>query len=112
MIHIAYGLLNLGSLILGLIAWVLPVVNLVKRRKIEDKRWIVFTMASIFACSISLYMQILYSRYLVGIEDLAALMDTSCAVVRAAAVLLLGTAILNIFSFINCSRGGGGGETQ
>ncbi len=89
------GLLNLGSLILGLIAWILPVVNLVQHKKVKDKRLILFSLTSVSACAISLCMQIFYTDYLVNKEDWSALMDTSNAVALVSALLFLVTIILN-----------------
>ncbi|MGV8905744.1 MAG: hypothetical protein ACOH15_04005 [Acetobacterium sp.] len=89
------GWLNLGSLVLGLIAWILPVVNLARRNKVGNRNWIGFSVASISACAISLWMQIFYTNYLVKIEDWSALMDISSAVALVATLLLAVTIILN-----------------
>ena len=89
------GLMNLGSLILGLIAWTLPVVYLVRFNKANHKNWIVFSVTSVSACAISLCMQIYYTDHLVKIEDWSALMDTSSAVAMVATLLLTVTIILN-----------------
>lgn len=94
------GLLNLGSLVLGLVAWILPVVNLVQHNKANNRSWIVMCMASISACAISLCMQIFYTNHLVKIEDWSALMDTSSAVTLVATVLLIITILLNTVAFI------------
>lgn len=85
------GCLNLGSLALGLIAWILPVVNL----RSNNKNWMILSIASISACSISLLLQIIYTNYLVRINDWSALMDTMGAVVFAASVLFIVTILLN-----------------
>ncbi|MEL7609052.1 MAG: hypothetical protein AAGU74_06060 [Bacillota bacterium] len=87
--------LNLGSLVLGLIAWILPAVNLARRNKTDRRSFAVFSTASLGACAVSLYMQILYTDHLVKIEDWSALMDTSSAVAFAALALLAGTILLN-----------------
>ena len=92
------GLLNLGSLLLGLIAWIFPVVNLVKYNKNDNSNWITLSIMSISACSISLYFQILYNNYKVMIADWSALMDTTNAVAFVAAVLLVGTIVLNMIT--------------
>jgi cytochrome c oxidase subunit 4 len=89
------SLLNLGSLVLGLIAWILPVINLVQPNNAHHRRWPVFSVASVSSCAISLWMQILYSNHLVKIEDWSALMDTSSAVAWVAALLLVVTIMLN-----------------
>ena len=89
------GWLNLGSLLLGLIAWILPVVNLVQHNKADHRNWVAFSVASVSACAISLCMQIFYTDHLVKIEDWSALMDTSHAVALVAILLLAVTIILN-----------------
>jgi len=77
-----YGLLNLGSFVVGLVAWILPTVNLMR----------------FGACATSLSFQIFYHNHLVTIEDWAALMDTTDAVAFATAVLLIGTILLNVMT--------------
>ena len=90
-----YGLLNLGSLLFGLIAWALPVVTLAKRDTTNSKNRIAFPIASVSACALSLFTQILYQDYLVRKEDWSALMDTSNASALASSVLLVITLALN-----------------
>ena len=94
------GWLILGSLVLGLIAWILPVVNLVQRNKTDHRNWVVFSVVSVSACAISLCMQIFYTNHLVKAEDWSALLDTSSAVALVAAILLVVTIILNAFSLV------------
>jgi cytochrome c oxidase subunit 4 len=101
-----YGLLNLGSLLLGLIAWIFPVINLVKSNTVEHKNRVVFSITSICACAISLYLQILYSNHLVKMEDWSALADTSRAVALVAAILLVFTITLNAITLaVYCKSG-------
>lgn len=87
--------LNMGSLVLGLMAWILPAITLVWRDKVNSRRFAVFPVASLSACAISLCMQIFYTDYLVKTEDWSALMDTSSAVAFVSAVLLAVTILLN-----------------
>ncbi|WP_249336681.1 hypothetical protein [Sporosarcina sp. Marseille-Q4063] len=91
------GLLNLGSLVLGLIAWILPVVSLMKY---NHRNWATLSVMSLSACAISLCFQIFYNYHLVKIEDWSALMDTTRAVAFAAAVLLIVTILLNGITLI------------
>ncbi|RDW20283.1 hypothetical protein CWR48_06225 [Oceanobacillus arenosus] len=56
------GLLNLGSLVLGLIAWILPIINLAKYENPNNRSWVARSIMSISACAISLCFQI-YSTY-------------------------------------------------
>ncbi|MCA1063697.1 hypothetical protein QTG56_11280 [Rossellomorea sp. AcN35-11] len=85
------GLLNVGSLVLGLMSLFLPIVNLMK----ENKHWVVLSMISISACGLSLCFQIFYTYHKVTVEDWGALMDTMYAVASVSAILLIVTIILN-----------------
>ncbi|WP_188456028.1 hypothetical protein [Virgibacillus oceani] len=94
------GLLNLGSLVLGLIAWILPVVALMRYKEHGHRNWISSTIISISACAISLCFQIFYNSHLVKVRDWSALMDTMGAVAFFAGVLLIGTILLNALTLI------------
>ena len=94
------GWLNIGSLVLGLIAWILPVVNLMQYKKVDHKNWGILAILSISACAISLCFQIFYSNHLVKIKDWSALMDTMSTVASVAAVLLIVTVLLNAITII------------
>ena len=97
-----FGWLNIGSLIFGLIAWILPVVNLTQHSKSGSRDWPAFSVVSAASCAVSLYMQILYTDHLVQIEDWSALLDTSRAVTWVSAVLLIVTIILNAVTLAVC----------
>ncbi|MCH1627882.1 hypothetical protein [Fredinandcohnia quinoae] len=88
------GWLNIGSLVLGLIAWILPAINITRYEK-RSRNWITLSILSLSACSISLFFQIwsLYER--VKAEDWSALMDTMSVIASVPAILLIGTIILN-----------------
>jgi len=92
------GWLNVGSLVLGLIAWILPMVNLMWDKKQENKNWVAFAFMSLIACAISLCFQTLYTYHLVKIEDWSALMDTMYAVAFVSTVLLIVTILLNVIT--------------
>lgn len=94
------GLLNIGSLVLGLLAWILPGVNLIQHNKTKNKNWVALSVISISACAIALSLQMFYSYHLVKVEDWSALMDTTGAVVFAATILLIVTIILNSITLI------------
>ena len=94
------GWLNVGSLVLGLIAWILPVVSLMRYKQGGHKNWVAFSVMSVSACAISLYFQIVYNHHLVTINDWTALMDTTGALVEVAAVLLIATIVLNVATLI------------
>lgn len=89
------SLLMLSSLVLGLIAWIFPVINLMLYNKHENRGWVVLPILSISACAISLCFQIFYNNHLVNIEDWSALMDTTGTVTFVSATLLVVTIILN-----------------
>ncbi|MBD7964758.1 hypothetical protein [Fictibacillus norfolkensis] len=92
-----FGLLNVGSLILGLIAWILPVLNLFRK---QNKSWKMLSTISISACSISLCFQILYTYHKVLMEDWAGLLDTMFATAFASAALLIITIALNVMTLV------------
>ena len=94
------GLLNLGSLVLGLIAWLLPIVNLMQSKKHDNRNWVLLSMMSLMACAISLSFPITYNNHLVNIEDWSALMDTSNAVASSASTLLIVTILLNAITLL------------
>lgn len=85
-----YAILNIGSLLLGMLAWILPVIAIVRR-----KYGILLSSVSFSLCSISLMLQLLYTQYLVSIRDWSAIEDTHYAVVRAGAILLIVAGALN-----------------
>jgi len=93
-------MLNLGSLVFGLFAWLLPFVNLIHYRKHNHWNWVSLSLISISACSFSLCFQIfeIYGRVLV--EDWSALLDTMDNVAFVSAILLIVTVILNIITLI------------
>lgn len=89
-----------GSLGLGLIAWVLAIVNLIRYKNNRRQHWPTFSILSVAACAVALYFPLVYSSHLVNIGDLAALMDTIGTITSAAAVLLIVTLILNGLTLI------------
>ena len=91
-----YGLLNKGSLLFGLIALIIPIINLMWENKSINKKWGIFSIASASACAISLCMQIFYINHLVNIEDWTAMMDTLNTVALASGLLLVITITLNV----------------
>ncbi len=94
------GLLNLGSLVFGLIAWILPVVNLRRFKELDYRNWVTLSFMSISACAISLWFQILYNYHLVKVADWSALMDITGAVAFFSGVLLIVTIILNAITLL------------
>src|SRR5690625_2545054 len=89
------GWLNIGSLVLGLVAWIIPIINLAVGKKQMNKKWIALTIISFSTCAIAICLQIFYNLYLVNIEDWSALMDTMRGVAVASTVLVVVTILLN-----------------
>lgn len=100
-----FAYLNIGSLVFGLIAWILPVVNLMRYKRHDNRNWVILSILSLSSCAISLFFQIYYIYHKVNILDWAALIDTMYVVVFAATVLLVGTIILNAITlFVSHDR--------
>lgn len=91
-------LLNPASLILGLIAWIIPVISIIQHKKHNNNNWGILSIMSMIACATSLFFQIFYVNHLVKIEDWTAIMDTIGAVVFAAGTLLVITIVLNVIT--------------
>jgi len=85
-------LFGLISLLLGLLAWVLPVLVLVKH---ESKNRFYFSIASVSACAISLFTYILHANYEISENDWSALGDWAEAI-HLPTVLLVVTLALNL----------------
>lgn len=100
------GLLNAGSFIFGLTAWIVPVICLWRYHKVSYKRCLASTVVSMGACASSLCLQIFEIQHRVSLQDWSALMDTSHAVSLAAALLLAVTIILNAAALVRYSGGG------
>lgn len=97
---IGFDWLSIGSLVLGLIAWILPVVNFKLYTKNARHNWVALSIMSMSACAISLCFQIFNNYHLVKIEEWSTLMDTIGAVAFVSAVLLIITIILNALTLI------------
>lgn len=86
---------NIASIILGLTAWVLPLVHLMVR-----KRRTLLCCGSLTACALSLLFQLREAARLTDKGDWSALMDTIHAVNFCAAVLVAVTLILNALALL------------
>lgn len=88
------SLLNLGSLIFGVISWIIPTTLLIRGRDaIKTRTKGMFYSFS--SASIAIFMQILYTKHLVDISDWSALMVTQGGVVLAVSILLIVLIALN-----------------
>ena len=83
-------LCNLARIVLGLLAWTLPVVAMVRRKNAAG-----CCAGSFLLCSLSLLLQLVNMVYLCRIRDFSAVEDTVGAVALAAIVLVIGSMILN-----------------
>ena len=93
-------LFNAASLLFGLIAWILPIVNLAKYNKAEHKNWITLSFISFSACAVALFCQFIYHDHLAKIMDFSAIMDTSHGLVVVSGVLVLITIMLNAIALV------------
>ena len=91
-----YGMLNLFSLVLGLIAWGLPFVWVYLAGRL--KKYPLNTSAiSFLCCATAILFQLMYQAHLVAIWDASALMDTTDFSAYVSTVLLVGTVAINVF---------------
>lgn len=101
-------LFNSGSFVFGVIAWILPAYNLMRKKKANHKGWVALSITSVIACAVSLLFQLFEVNHRVGKQDWSALMDTSQAVVAVAGLLLAVTILLNavvVFVYYRVSSG-------
>ena len=89
--HFVQRRFNPLSLLLGLAAWALPFMAISRRLRLDKA-----LAASSLCCSASLWFQLVYQDHLVTVQDWSALLDTSGALVRVAAVLIAVTALLQL----------------
>ncbi len=95
-----WGWINKGSIFLGLIAVVIPIINLMRQDKSVINNLGIFSGISISACALFLSMQIFYLNHLVSIQDFSALMDISEMVANISGVIFVVTITLNIILYI------------
>ena len=93
-----YGMLNLGSVILGLAGWAIPVIQL--RCLAKEKRGLgrYAHILSMGACGLAIWLQICYNEHLVNIGDWGALADTIDAVRSVSVFLLITTLLVNLLT--------------
>ena len=97
------GILNLVSLVLGIISWLLPISMLDKNDNKNINKQYILSMISLSCCIVSLFMQTIYNNYLVNIYDWSALLDTTPSLVIVEAILIFVTIILNILCIMKLS---------
>lgn len=91
---------NIGSLLLGLAAWVVPAAAAVRKKNAAESCAVSFLL-----CSVSLVLQLVNVMYLSRIGDFAAIDDTINAVVLAAGVLLAVAVIVNAAALARGRKG-------
>lgn len=91
-----YGWMNLGSILLGLAGWAVPLVWMKKMADGKGRRSGPGVALSLGCCGAALWLQICYGDHLSAIRDWSAVMDTSSAVVKVALFLLASTLLLNM----------------
>ncbi len=82
-----------GSLGLGLIAWIIPIIAMNRRKGKTDG--MTFCLLSFSCCAIALVLQLFEIKHRVNIEDWSAIMDTIGAVSGVSVVLVAVTVFLN-----------------
>lgn len=93
-----YSWLNLGSVLLGVLALALPIIVMI--RKAKSVKVCFCILLSMSFCLLAVLFQMAYGNHLVAIEDWSALMDTSEATLSLSAKLSLFTALLNFAAFL------------
>lgn len=93
-------MINLFSIILGIVAWFISFVNLFRYKKQKNKKWVAFSIISFSACAIAICLQIFYIYLLVNAGDLASVMDTVGTVAFVSSILVGVTILLNAVTFI------------
>lgn len=91
---------NVGSLALGLAAWLIPLFAIGK-----SDRFALCCIGSLSCCTISLLFQLLEVQSRVHINDWSALLDTIDAVILAAVVLVCGVIVTNLVALFGFRKG-------
>jgi cytochrome c oxidase subunit 4 len=94
------GWLNFFSILLGVVAWALPLISLLNRIRASGWMGVALCALSLGSCSGSLYLQLLTVDRRVKLSDLAGLKDTLPVVLTACVILLAVTAVLNVIALI------------
>lgn len=94
-------MLNLGSLILGVGAWLFAVRAIAApKARISHRN----TVASFSLCTVSLVFQLWELTRRVGLRDYAAVEDTISAILTASAALVVVTMVLNLAAFVKAKN--------
>jgi len=91
---------NIGSLCLGLLAWIIPLLAIRK-----TYRFALCCIGSLSFCVITLLLQLLEVKRRVLLSDWSALLDTMDAVVLAAVILICGVIVTNLIALFGFRKG-------
>lgn len=94
-------MLNIGSLILGICAWLFGGLAIATPKALSSHR---NTLVSIGLCTVSLVLQLLELNRRVILGDYAAIEDTIRAVLIASIVLVVITIILNLVALVKTKK--------
>lgn len=83
----------MGSFVLGIISWIIPVIAIIRRN--NGCKFNNFSLLSLSSCAIALLFQIFEIKHRVNIEDWSAIVDTIGAISVAAIILIVVTVLLN-----------------
>lgn len=96
------AILNLGSFLLGLIAWIVPILAIKRPGRVTVKNCLRYIIVSFSACAAALCLQLFEINHRVQIQDWSALMDTVGTLIWVAVILAVMTLILNLIAFGLC----------
>ena len=96
-------MLYLGSLLLGLFSWFLPVIAFFWKHLggTVQRRYLCGTL-SLTACSVAIYFEVRAAAILAVREDASALYDTLPTAAKLSLILLVGTILVN--GLLLCKR--------
>lgn len=94
------GFFNIGSLLLGIVAWITAACAI----GISNKKSNVLSTISFSACLSALFLQLLEINHRIEINDHTAIMDTIEFVAHVSLILVLITILLNIVAFVSHSK--------
>lgn len=94
------GFFNIGSLLLGIVAWITTACAI----GVSNKKSNVLSTISFSACLSVLFLQLLEINHRIEINDHTAIMDTIEFVAHVSLILVLITILLNIVAFVSHSK--------
>lgn len=89
---------NVGSLVLGLIAWGIPIAVICSKKK--KRKSSAPLISSFAACAGAVLLQLLEIEHRIFVEDWSALMDTIHAIVWATVIVWIVTIGLNSIVYL------------